>query len=553
MLTKLMVNLIQGGFLSSDIAVKFEDTPDKELMDFINNELELKTEFLAEVLEREYKIPFCDLSQDCVDETAIRLLSYEAVTKYNVLPVSMAESELILAMSNPMDYVAIDDIYMITGLPVTQYFSPQKDITLMLNKHYSKSEINTITSQFLETEELKKNDSLDSEGEIFKEIQNAPAVKLADSLINSALLMGASDIHIEPSQFYVRVRYRIDGELIEMQKFDSALHASVVSRLKIMGHMNISEKRFPQDGYSRIELGDIHAKLRLSTIPTIKGEKVVIRLVYNGLQELLKEKLGFFDDDMENISRIFNSPYGAILVTGPTGSGKTTTLASFIRELNSEKVNIITIEDPVENEILGITQINVNQGIGIDFAKILRNVLRQDPDIIMIGEIRDLETAQIAIRSALTGHLVLSTLHTNDAPSTVTRLVDMGIESFLVAEALKGIISQRLVRKLCEFCKIEVEASDEEARMLRVESSVKIYDKNGCHRCRNTGYHGRFAIYEYVIMDSELRKLIKKGMSTSEIKAYLRKIGVRTIKENVRINVLKGNTTISEMNKAVGF
>lgn len=553
MFTKLALSLNNKNLISEEILTTFENLSDYKVMKSLLQNSYVSIEALSEVLKNDYLINSCDLStlSSCIGENAINLISHTVVTKYNILPISISDNELILAMANPFDYDALDDIYIITKLPVSPVFVSPKDITFLINKYYSSSKLNTIASQFLDETKPNEIDLHENNNEMLNEFRNSPAVNLTESLINSALLREASDIHIEPMEDMVRVRFRIDGTLLEVQSFDLSLLPYVVSRLKIMGKMDISEKRLPQDGHVKLKLNNINADLRLSTIPTVNGEKIVIRLVYNQLHKLDKNNLGFFEEDLIKISNIFKSPHGAILVTGPTGSGKTTTLATFLNELNNDGVNIITVEDPVENQISGINQISINTSFGLDFANILRNILRQDPDIIMIGEIRDTETAKIAIQSSLTGHLVLSTLHTNDALSTITRLVHMGIEPFLVTASIKAVISQRLVRRLCPFCKIETYISETDAKILKVAINSKIYEKNGCSQCNNTGYKGRFAIYEYLLMDNELKNLIENEVSTDKIYLYLKSKGMNSLWDNALKNVLLGNTSTFEMYKAV--
>jgi len=370
---------------------------------------------------------------------------------------------------------------------------------------------------------------------------------LVNSFIEQAIRRNASDIHIEPFENYVRVRLRIDGQLHEILKTDISALNAIVTRIKILGKMNIAEKRIPQDGRIGVTLDNNQLDLRVNTLPTIYGEKVVIRLLYRTGMQLRKEELGFCESDLKKFESLLMKPHGIILLTGPTGSGKSTTLATALRELNKPNVNIITVEDPVENMIEGINQVNVNAKAGLTFASALRAILRQDPDIVMIGEMRDTETASIAVRASITGHLVLSTLHTNDAPSSITRLIDMGIEPYLVATAVEGIIAQRLVRRICKNCKTAVHPTSDEAEILKIPKNSLIYKGKGCQACNNTGYKGRLAVHEVLVLDSSMREMIVKGANSDEIREFAINHGMITLWDNTKRNVLEGNTTVEEL------
>jgi type IV pilus assembly protein PilB len=360
-------------------------------------------------------------------------------------------------------------------------------------------------------------------------------------------MYNASDIHIEPTENNIRVRLRIDGHLSEFQSVDISLLPNLISRLKIMGNMDVSDRRLPQDGHFNQAVNSKLIDFRLSTMPTIFGEKAAIRLIYKEKSQLSKEDLGFFPHDLEKITRLFQNPYGAILLTGPTGCGKSTTLASFMQELNKEDVNIVTIEDPVEHILTGANQININPKAGLNFANALRSILRQDPDILMVGEIRDEETAQLAIQAALTGHLVLSTLHTYSAVSAITRLLDMRVPDYLAASAIKGIISQRLVRRVCEHCKTTVKISPTHARLLDLPENTEISEGKGCSHCGGTGLRGRFAVYEYFTITDELSQLIDRRRGIGIIKKYLEEHDFHSMRDNAIKNVLQGNTTPAEI------
>jgi len=377
------------------------------------------------------------------------------------------------------------------------------------------------------------------------------AVNILNELIQNAISKSASDIHIEPFENLIRIRFRIDGVLHVIKSFDIKILDNLIARLKIISLMDISEKRLPQDGKFKF---NENINFRISTLPTVHGEKAVIRIIYTENNELEKHNLGFFQEDLIVLEKLFKNKHGAVIITGPTGSGKTTTLNSFIKNLNSQEINIITVEDPVENIIHGVNQVNINLKINFDFPDSLRAILRQDPDIIMIGEIRDFITADIAIRSAITGHLVLSTLHTNNAISSIMRLSDMGIESFMIAAALKGIISQRLVRKLCPHCKRAVNINLDDANFLNLKHDQIIYESVGCDACDQIGYKGRFALYEYFILDSKLINLIENKNSYESIKKYLlHEKNMITIKDNAIKNILLGNTSLSEVYKNIFY
>ncbi len=373
-------------------------------------------------------------------------------------------------------------------------------------------------------------------------------MEILDNIIRDAILKNAGDIHIEPFEKIIRIRFRIDGCMHTVNKFEISLLEQLISRLKIISGMDISEKRLPQDGSFKF---NEQISFRVSTLPTINGEKAVIRLIYVDNNDLNKNNLGFFEEDLPYIEKLFQNPYGAIIITGPTGSGKTTTLNSFIKDLNTNEVNIVTVEDPVENIIYGVNQTNINPKINFDFPMALRAILRQDPDIIMLGEIRDSITANIAMRSAITGHLVLTTLHTNDAISSIMRLRDMGIENFMISSAVKGVISQRLVRRLCPHCKKEIKISEADAKIFSLPINTIVYESSGCEFCNNIGYKGRLALYEYFLVDEKIRSLIENKSSYDEIKYYLSEKNFLTLKDNAIKNVLLGNTSLREIYKKI--
>ena len=504
---------------------------------------------LSRLLESEYFINTRDLRKDPPDISAESLLDHELAAKWTVLPLERAGDRLWVAMYDPLDYGVIAELQDLTGLFIEPVLAQEQDIRYFLNQMYSSAQIETIASQFLVDENIRKI-SLDAD--LRAQLQSAPTVQLVDSLIESAVLYQASDIHIEPYEHIMRARFRIDGQLANPRVIKGSLLPSVISRLKIMGGMNIAEKRLPQDGSFSLNFHGKPIDFRLSTLPTQYGEKAVIRLLYSQSKRFGISELGFLPEDMPAINRLFKRPHGAVIITGPTGSGKTTTLTGFMSELNDEKVNITTVEDPVENPIEGVNHVAVDYKTGFNFPMALRHILRQDPDIIMVGEIRDNETASIAMRASITGHLMLSTLHTNDAAGVFPRLVDMGVEPFLAAASLNGIIAQRLVRRLCGFCKVE-DTSGYLRQLIACcdQLTDAAYAPNGCNQCGNTGYKGRFAIYEYISMDDAMRsEMASCDYNLSKVEGIMRR-GMSTMLDNGVKNVLLGHTSAEEVLRVV--
>ncbi|MCL2405687.1 MAG: GspE/PulE family protein [Defluviitaleaceae bacterium] len=469
------------------------------------------------------------------------ILSHEYAAKYLALPVRLAGNHLWVAMEDPFCAKTLADLADITGLFIVPMQASTTDIRRKLDQIYGDEAMHTIASQFLVEEKLRHRTQA-PDAALLAALQSAPAVRLIDSLIESGVASRSSDIHIEPYGTSLRARYRVDGELVTFTTVDYSLLPNVISRLKIMGDLDIAEKRMPQDGHFSMNVLGENIEFRLSTMPTYLGEKAAIRLLYSQTARLRKDELGFFEDDLVKLTQLFHKPHGAIFMTGPTGSGKSTTLTSFLEELNHEKRNIITVEDPIENPIVGVNHVKIERMAGLDFASALRHILRQDPDVIMIGEVRDEETARISIQAAITGHVVLSTLHTNDAAGVIERLMDMGIESYLAAAALNGIISQRLVRRICTACKTPAMLTSHEAHSLNLPADIPVWVGVGCGRCNNTGYKGRLAVYEYIIMDDQLRRRMSKY--PARLAQYLRSIG--GLKSNIAKNVQLGHTTASE-------
>ena len=503
---------------------------------------------IVEVLEFQLGIPHVDLSKYAIDPKAASMISESLAKRYMLIPIQIENDRLVVAMSDPLNVYAIDDVKLATKMEVMPVIAGLADVKQAIDRMYGVSKTVSIAEEFRRQmqEKPQKKNGLDEEMDE-ADVLNSPAVKLVNSFIEQAIRRNASDIHIEPFENYVRVRLRIDGQLHEILKTDISALNAIVTRIKILGKMNIAEKRIPQDGRIGVTLDNNQLDLRVNTLPTIYGEKVVIRLLYRTGMQLRKEELGFCESDLKKFESLLMKPHGIILLTGPTGSGKSTTLATALRELNKPNVNIITVEDPVENMIEGINQVNVNAKAGLTFASALRAILRQDPDIVMIGEMRDTETASIAVRASITGHLVLSTLHTNDAPSSITRLIDMGIEPYLVATAVEGIIAQRLVRRICKNCKTAVHPTSDEAEILKIPKNSLIYKGKGCQACNNTGYKGRLAVHEVLVLDSSMREMIVKGANSDEIREFAINHGMITLWDNTKRNVLEGNTTVEEL------
>ncbi|MDM8534736.1 ATPase, T2SS/T4P/T4SS family [Clostridiaceae bacterium HSG29] len=492
-------------------------------------------------LEIQLGIKHVNLQTYVIDINASKMINEKFARKNGLISIKIDNGKLIVAMADPLDLRVIDDIFVITGMQVEPRLATKSSIKRTIDKVYKKS---------LKNDRNKKADysgmtTLDSD----VNISNAPIVKLVNKIITAGLKAKASDIHIEPSNDKVRVRFRVDGDLREYMKSEMSNHAPLVTRIKIMGEMDISEKRKPQDG--RIEtIIDSHlVDMRISALPTVYGEKVVIRLLDRSSVVIDKKILGLTKKDLTLIEKMMKYPQGMILVTGPTGSGKTTTLYTMLNELNVDTKNIITVEDPVEYRLNGINQVQVNLKAGLTFATGLRSILRQDPDIVMIGEIRDSETAEIAIRASITGHLVLSTLHTNDTASTIARLIDMGIEPYILSSSLAGIISQRLVKKLCNSCKKSHITTESEMRLLGIDKPIEIFEKVGCSACGNIGYSGRTGIYEMMIIDKEIREKINTGGSTDEIRriVFNENSGMKTLSKSCKNLIISGKTTTDEL------
>ena len=514
---------------------------------------------IVEALKAQLKIQSVDLSTLRIPEEIIRLLDEAVLRKYNLIPFKFNEKNpnlLCVAMSDPLDIRAMDDVSIITGCQVERFAATPSDIAAAIDRYYGNAEALRVAEQYTreKQEQAKARAALETgSGNDENNVQQAPIVKLLGQIIEQAVHRRASDIHIEPMENQVRIRFRVDGVLHEAMRHDISLHAALIARIKIVSGLDISEKRRPQDGRATSIVDRQEYDIRVSVLPTVYGEKVVMRLAQKKALTLDKRDLGFPEDELKKFDHILSHPNGLILVTGPTGSGKSTTLYTALNELNVEGVNIITVEDPVEANLNGVNQVQVNEKAGLTFSSALRSILRQDPDIIAVGEIRDGETASIAMRAAITGHLVFSTLHTNDAVSAVHRLEDIGVEPWLVSSALRGVVSQRLVRKLCPHCKTAYRPSAEELLLLGLpeDSDVTFYKGAGCPECRHSGYIGRRAVFEILLLNSRLRRRISHGADGDELLAAARQDGFTTLRESCRELVLAGVTSAAEAARVI--
>ncbi len=528
----------------------------------------INEESLITFLSRQYNAPAINLSDHKIDTTSLKLIPYETAKKYQLIPISKDGAGLRIAIADPSNSLAIDDVRFLSGMKVLVHVAAESAIMEAIEKYYPKKEAKvTIIGRkgsgkdIMEIEDLNKviGSALEDitvieekeDKDEHKEV-DAPIVKLVNGILMNAIRSRASDIHIEPSEDILRVRYRIDGVLQSVLKIPVKMKNAITSRIKIMSHLDISERRLPQDGRIKLKFGDDREiDFRVSTLPTLFGEKIVMRLLDKSNLQLELSKLGFDEQQLMDFYDAIEKPYGMILVTGPTGSGKTTTLYSALSHLNKPGVNIMTAEDPVEYNFFGINQVHIREDIGLTFAAALRAFLRQDPDIILVGEIRDFETAEIAIKAALTGHLVLSTLHTNDAPSTIARLINMGIEPIMVSSSVILIVAQRLARKICENCKEEEHLS--ETILIKagfspdVAKDVKCYIGKGCPECNNTGYKGRIAIHEIMPIKDELKEMILQGAPAADIKKEAVRLGMSTLRQSGLKKVMNGITTVEEI------
>jgi type IV pilus assembly protein PilB len=512
---------------------------------------------LVRALARQHRVPAVDLERVRLDQRILKLIPAEFAVKHQVLPLRRVGRTLTVAMSNPTDLGVVDDLKFLTRLDIEAVIAGDFTLKRIVEREYESSDekINELLKQF-DQDEVELVDDKEEEASVASlqaAVEEAPVVKLINGILTDAVHRGASDIHFECYEKDIRVRYRIDGVLAEIMRPPIKMRAALISRFKILSDLNIAERRVPQDGRLKLRFGKRVIDFRVSTLPTLFGEKIVLRILDKGNLTLDLEKFGMEPKAEADFMKAIMNPYGMVLVTGPTGSGKTTTLYSALSRINTNEVNIMTAEDPVEYNLHGINQVQVRTDVGMTFAAALRAFLRQDPNIIMVGEIRDLETGSIAIKAALTGHLVLSTLHTNDAPSTITRMVDMGIEPFNVASAVNLITAQRLVRRICSNCKEEAEYPEEYLKVGGISEddirNTTFYRGKGCDQCGGSGYRGRQGLYEVMAMSPTLRRMILQGSSTAELSAQAVSEGMLTLRADGMLKVRKGITTLEEVIK----
>lgn len=506
-------------------------------------------EKVAEVLSRQLGYGLADLQNIAIPQDILGLVPPNILKKDKVIPIEYAQDNmniLRVAMADPQDLDAMDDISIITGCQVEPVVATPRGVMLAIDHFFGQDEVASALEIY--TQSVR---DVEEEDAFSEDINSSPIVMLVKEMIEKAARQRASDIHIEPMEKVVRIRYRIDGVLYEKAKYDVKIMAALSARVKIIGGMDISEKRKPQDGRITQVVDRMEYDIRVSVLPTVYGEKIVMRLAVKTALNREKSQLGLKPNEMKQFDHILKNPHGILLVTGPTGSGKSTTLYTALSELNTEAVNIITVEDPVEANIDGINQIQVNPKANLTFASALRSILRQDPDIIMIGEIRDGETAGIAVQASITGHLVVSTLHTNSSASTITRLEDMGVEPYLIADSIVGVIAQRLVRRLCPECKKPRMATGEEVEILGGEpgEKIQIYEPCGCAKCEHMGYKGRIGVYEIMEMTPALKRIISKEGTVEEIKEQAMREGMHTLRMSAAEYVRQGVTSVSEMVK----
>jgi len=563
--------LIKRGIISLPELKNLEELSNEtgeSIRDILLKDDRLDESQLVDILSEQYNVPKIDLSELEIDKEVIDILSDQIVDRYKVVPISRIGNTLTVAMSDPSNMNAQDDIKFLTDYNVEVVVAATSDIEAAIEKYYASSSDNKISGGFgditFDMEDLLKEvddvsiDEMDFDDEssledTIRDSGDAPVVRLVNMVLLDAIKKDASDIHVEPYEQSFRIRLRMDGVLYDTLHPPRYMMDAIIARFKVMANLDIAEKRVPQDGRIKIKIGRQEAMdFRVSVCPVIYGEKVVLRLLDKGTLQLDMTKLGFYEDQLAIFKEAIHKPYGMVLVTGPTGSGKTTSLYSALSELNTTEVNISTSEDPVEFNLEGINQVAIREQVGLTFAAALRSFLRQDPDIIMVGEIRDFETGEIGVKAALTGHMVLSTLHTNDAPSTIIRLLNMGIESFLVTSSLNCVVAQRLGRKICSKCKIEIDVSKDEILKLgiteaQISDGYQIYKGEGCEICNGTGYKGRIAFYEVLRMSDPVKDAILNGASSMELKELAIENGMETMRMSANKRLLEGVTTIDEV------
>ncbi len=507
--------------------------------------------FMSEVnftkaLAGKLRVQYVDLENIEVDAEAVQKVPEALARKHTVIAIAITGKRLTVATNDPVNFIVLEDIKVSTGMDTVPVLATTSAINKAIGKNYSMQNVDSVVDS-INAMNTDLGGSMEDE-ESKDRVESAPIVKLATTIIENSYRADATDIHIEPFKTYTRIRIRVNGDLVELMNISSAVHSALATRLKLISGMNIAEKRIPQDGRFTQVVDGVTLDVRVSSLPMVNGEKIVIRILSTGQIALRKiTDLGMSDYNYQLFESMLRVPHGVILVTGPTGSGKTTTLYAALGELAKPNVNVITVEDPVEKAIDGINQCQVNTKAGMTFAAALRSILRQDPDIVMVGEMRDSETADIGIRAAITGHLVLSTLHTNDAASTVVRLIDMGVAPYMVATSLIGVIAQRLVKVLCSECKVPRWTTEEENDLLRIDQSIQIYDAGGCPACNNTGYRGRTAIHEIIHCTAKVSSIIAAGGGKEDIEEAATQNGTKLLRDNAAQLCIAGKTSIDEV------
>lgn len=541
---------------SLQFAIDQQEKTGQSLINILRKEKLLGEDQLTKLIAATNRIDFINLSPESVDPMVAHFVSYEMANQHNLIPVKREDNQLFVAMSSPLNLSVRDQIEMKTGYKVIPVAATPSAIRQTIHYHFNVTNVTkqTIVSMRLNEDSSKNTEEDNAEQELAR-IQDAPVKKLVSSVINGAIDTRASDIHIEPLKSDMRVRYRIDGILRHAIDIPLSVQHEVVSHIKILADMDISERRNPQDGHMTVRYNDEDYDLRVSSLPTVGGEKIVIRILDKNIHNWSLDTVITSSDENQRFRELISKPHGMLLLTGPTGSGKTTTLYSVLQLLNSPERNIVTVEEPVEYCLEGISQVQIRPIAGMTFASALRSIVRQDPDVILVGEIRDLETAEIAISAALTGHMVLSTLHTNDAAGAISRLINLGIPPFLVASAILGTAAQRLIRKTCDKCKQAYRPSEEEVRYLLGKSDsdkkIRLYRGIGCNNCSHTGYYGRKGIYEILPISKEISRMILEGSNDDAIKQQAIKEGMRTLYKSAVDEVLNGVTTLDELMRVV--
>ncbi len=547
--------IITNEQLNTALDIK-KNSPGTKLVDIFVEQDFISQKKMYQILEKQLDVKFIDLGSTIIPQELAQVLPHSIARQYSVVPVRDEGETLCIAMDDPLNFMAVDAVGMATKKKIVSMLATPEALSRAITDLYGSESAEKALKDLSDAEDETTSDFHDiaSANIIGADSENAaPTIRLVNSFLEYALNQNASDIHLEPRENVMAVRMRIDGVLRQVFSVPRGTQSAVIARIKVMGNMNIAEHKIPLDGRSNIRVGDKDVDLRISTLPTVYGEKVVIRLLNKSSSLLNTKGIGLVGKNLEKFNALLENSNGVILIVGPTGSGKSSSMYTMIGKLNTEQVNLVTLEDPVEYNFDGVNQVQINEKTGMTFASGLRSILRQDPDIIAVGEIRDGETADIAMRAAITGHLVLSTLHTNDAPSTIERLLDMGVERFLISSALKGVISQRLVRRICPNCRTEYEASADEQEMLRLPyiQGRKFYRGKGCPMCFGTGYRGRTAVFEILVLNAEIKQAIADNAPHSRLMELIHASDFEPLISDCVKLVLNGTTTVQEAYKTV--